>query len=518
MESGDGGGYRPTAMPAARALTMQSSKEVMTVRKLALLGAVAALWLFVAAIPVFADGGPHVMTTNNGTTGLTADSCAGCHRAHTASAAGLLNTDQPDLCLNCHDGSMATTDVIDGVQYTSTAKGTPVLGALRGGGFQYALIDSSNAARLSYASSRGVSNVGHIQPLTTAQAVTSTHGGTGGIYSAGWGTGTVWGNGAVNSGTGATVTMECASCHNPHGNGKYRILQTSPALTATLGAYKVTNSSGVEVQDTTTPGTHNYTIKPATDGTNANGSAANIVTSASGDYWRYHWDPTGVASWTQAPVPPATTPAAPPADPMNTGWNSLTASYVSTSTATPPVTKTNYVVAYPVNAAGIAAYNTQLAAYGINDPVTGAASISALSNKGGLMTAWCIQCHTRYNGNNAVIGTAPNQSSSASSLTDNSGGDLTFMFKHGTTRIGCEQCHVSHGSNALQTGTNSITYTDPNNKVPARVSGAGPLGNQTSGDSRLLKVDNRGTCQLCHDPTGTVTAGAYTGPLPVPGN
>ena len=25
-----------------------------------------------------------------------------------------------------------------------------------------------------------------------------------------------------------------------------------------------------------------------------------------------------------------------------------------------------------------------------------------------------------------------------------------------------------------------------------------------TGDSRLLKVNNRGTCQLCHDPTDTV--------------
>jgi doubled CXXCH domain len=91
----------------------------MTVRKLALLCAIGALWLFVAAIPAFADGGPHAMATNNGTAGLTADSCAGCHRAHTATAASLLNSEQPELCLNCHDGSKATTDVIDGVQYSA---------------------------------------------------------------------------------------------------------------------------------------------------------------------------------------------------------------------------------------------------------------------------------------------------------------------------------------------------------------------------------------------------------------
>ena len=34
------------------------------------------------------------------------------------------------------------------------------------------------------------------------------------------------------------------------------------------------------------------------------------------------------------------------------------------------------------------------------------------------------------------------------------------------------------------------------------------------GDSRLLKLDNRGTCQACHDPTGTITAGQQVGPTP----
>jgi predicted CXXCH cytochrome family protein len=399
------------------------------------------------------------MATNNGTNGLTADSCAGCHRAHTATAASLLNTEQPALCLNCHDGSKATTDVIDGVQYSATAKTAPILGALRGGGFQYALIDSSNAARVSYTSGTAVRNIGHVQPLATGAAVTSTHGGTGGIYNAGWGTGTVWGNGADGSGTGATVTLACASCHNPHGNGQYRILQTSPSLTATSGTFTVSISSGVQVADTTTGSTHNYTIKPATDGANANGSAASIVTADSGDYWRYHWDPTGVKLWNL-------TSGGPPADPMNTGWNGTS----------------------PTNAvanAGVAPANTT-----------------------GLMTAWCIQCHTRYSGLTDASG---NPSSLAN---DNPTSDATFDYKHGTTRIGCEQCHVSHGSNALMTGTNSLNYTNPAGQVPPKVA----LGSSTSGDSRLLKVDNRGTCQLCHDPTGTVTAGTYIGPLPTPGN
>ncbi len=497
-----------TTRPAGQAFTNHPHKEVMTVRKLPLLLAAGALWLFVAALPVFADGGPHIMATNNGSTGLTADSCAGCHRAHTATAEGLLKTELPELCLDCHNGTKATTDVLDGVQFTS-AGGSTVLGALRGGGFERALIDTVNPARLSYQSGSAVRNIGHVQVLASDQKVTSTHGGTAGVTTAGWGEGTVWGNGAVNSGEGAEVELNCASCHNPHGNGQYRILQTKSSLTVTAGSFALADAGGVEVQDTAYTSTRNYTVRPSTDGT-----AAGVVAATNGDYWRYHWDPTGALAWNL-------TSGGPAADPMNTGWQGTTASYTSTNATTLVVT-TSKIVKYPVNAAEIPAYNTQLAAYGITDPVTKAASISTLDNRGGLMTAWCIQCHTRYNGTSTVTGTAPNQSLSASSLYPNSA-DALFMYKHGTSRIGCEQCHVSHGSNAIMgsngvtTGPFSAAVTDPSGATPPSVTGAGN-GSRTSGDSRLLKVDNRGTCQLCHDPTGTVAADTYFGPLPTPGN
>ena len=85
-----------------------------------LLLAGAALWLFLAAVPTFADGGPHVASLNNGSGGLTADSCAGCHRAHTAKNDFLLvQASTTDLCLTCHGatGTGATTNVVNGVQF-----------------------------------------------------------------------------------------------------------------------------------------------------------------------------------------------------------------------------------------------------------------------------------------------------------------------------------------------------------------------------------------------------------------
>ena len=103
---------------------------------------VAAVWLLVGAVgaePASADGGPHVVAINSGLTTLTADSCAGCHRAHTSRGEGLLmEATTTELCLACHGttASGATTNVTDGV-LAGTGRG------LRGGGFLNASMDTS---------------------------------------------------------------------------------------------------------------------------------------------------------------------------------------------------------------------------------------------------------------------------------------------------------------------------------------------------------------------------------------
>ena len=125
-------------------------------RRLALLIAAGSLWLFLAAVPALADGGPHVASANSGVSTLTADSCAGCHRAHTAKGEALINANTAeDLCLNCHGsaGTGASVNVEDGVQYTLASRvgtGGTVLGALRNGGFVHARIDSANPVRVTY--------------------------------------------------------------------------------------------------------------------------------------------------------------------------------------------------------------------------------------------------------------------------------------------------------------------------------------------------------------------------------
>ena len=429
-------------------------------RRLALLIAGGALWLILAAAPALADGGPHVMTVNNGSLGINADSCAGCHRAHTAQGPFLINAaDETALCLTCHGAvaAGATTDVASGIQYQLAARGgTPLLGALRSGGFVQAAIDSGNPARVLVSNNLASSDdqwakvrvrtdiSGGVDPAP----VTSAHLN---LADNGLSAPTVaWGNGPIGlglNGPGPTVSMACASCHNPHGNGQYRILVPIPDPEATSGTFTpaaadaVVADSPADNPDAAESDTKNYTVIQ-TRGTPGTLSTyllyADDVSDAgygpaTGDYWHVR-------------VP----------------WN----------TASTPTTGADAPNGIPANrTGGFVAFNTQ-------------------------MTAWCSACHTRY----------------ASAAGDTPSGDELFAYRHETVgNRACTTCHVAHGSNARMEGTFSSSQPFPNGDVPAY-----DIGGAT-GDSRLLKVDNRGTCQLCHDPTGTVANGTYTGPIPAPG-
>lgn len=535
-------------------------------RRLALLFAGGALWLLFMAAPAFADGGPHALGLNNGTSGLSGD-CAACHRAHTAQAADLLKATMPGLCLTCHDGTGATTDVEDGIQYEPVSAANPdptstVLGALRGGGFSYALIGAP--ARLTY-NSRGGIVVSYDAPPGSGSSVTlawpafagfaggnltydPTVGPTQGqldalfltspTYSSSTapanmsnsttsnmkaavdattkavtfnpqngfrivtvstptvsadttgqnakvanllqanmgetskvgvlavankatttstheGAGTVWGNGPQGQGNpGSTgVVLECTGCHNPHGNGQYRTLNTLPGedWSGTSGVADWTAPiNAVEVKDgvaLTTGQVRNYTVLPSSNGL----TTGVIGTAAQGDYFRYKYDPSGAANFTNFYLKP---------DEMNTGWNG----------SSPTNKASNVVAGVPTSPA----------------------------NTSGLMTAWCITCHTRYDGNRLTTGTTGGPGGTPS-LNAQHPIDAIFKFKHGTTGTGCELCHVSHGSNALMTAQFSADALFPDG---------------TAEDSALLKVANRGTCNLCHDPTHTVTAGTTVGTVP----
>jgi predicted CXXCH cytochrome family protein len=413
------------------------------------------LWLFATALPALADGGPHVAGANNGATTLTADTCAGCHRAHTAQGEFLLQAPSIEaLCLTCHGsaGAGATTDVTLGIQFwTSGAVGSPgqdpgsataVAGALRSGGFLSARIgagsdplDAYRPSRISLPRWDGISGqvetwFGALVPVIAAgQPTTSAHlelDGAGPVAA----THTAWGNGPIGSSSvGPEVELECTSCHNPHGNGNYRILVPVPAPAVVSGVFTPVATPGVAVTDATAPPAGEYRNYTVIDAPWLSGVGSD---PSDGDYWRRYrpWD--GVPTY----------------DPGN------------------PLADSHGIV-----------------------PATGQSGDQPSGTVGatwrGQMTTWCATCHTRY--------PAPGSAATTPS------GDSVYTYRHQTNQTECTQCHVAHGSNAVMNGPSSSTFAYP--VEPSGTAITGP-------SSRLLKVDNRGTCQLCHDPTATVP---YTG-------
>jgi len=216
------------------------------VRKLVYVVATALALFGLSSAPAWADNGPHIPTSQkSGAIGATSvDRCAGCHRAHTAKATYLLRDTQPALCYTCHggSGSGASTDVQDGVQYTGFERTGATVGALRGGGFEYALIDSGNASKtMTYNATTGRWTTSNklVPVATTKQASTSAHT-VDGTAAIAWG-----GSGATTSNAmGTQVSLRCGSCHDPHGNGNYRILRAIPQESGVTG-------TGVVIPDAT---------------------------------------------------------------------------------------------------------------------------------------------------------------------------------------------------------------------------------------------------------------------------
>jgi len=158
----------------------------------------AVLWIATASI-VSANGGPHGGYT------ATTDACAGCHRTHTAAGPKLvIVANTYTLCTNCHGsaGLGANTNVDDG-KYLSTRDDTATNGNVGAANTP----DNSNLLAGGFVTYNGL-------------ATTSAHSPNGASLAA-------WGNGSNRGVAGTAITLDCASCHDPHGSTNYRIIKTT---------------------------------------------------------------------------------------------------------------------------------------------------------------------------------------------------------------------------------------------------------------------------------------------------
>jgi predicted CXXCH cytochrome family protein len=213
-------------------------------KKSALLGVIlAGIFFVLAAVSIqpgtaSADAGPHIATGSD----ATPDKCAGCHRIHSGENEYLLKSGSTvaDFCYLCHgNGGLGSDLAVQEGTYYGTPAGEPYGGkpasttlGLRAGGFDMARINTTDA---------GFEQIG---VLAAGQPVTSWHTIDGST------TGTIWGNGAINSGAGPTFAMDCTSCHDPHGNGQYRILRPIPVGSGVSTGVTVTDEAGAKVYTT----------------------------------------------------------------------------------------------------------------------------------------------------------------------------------------------------------------------------------------------------------------------------
>lgn len=154
------------------------------------------------------------------------DACAGCHRAHTGTVAGLLKEGENvySFCSSCHNGTGANANVLSGTfegdqdivynGHNSRTDGEAGKG-LNSGGFLQAAVYSGRSSRGNFAD------------------ITSRHNLEGLDGSGPW---TAWGGGT--DGPGTSITLKCTSCHDPHGtensdgSERYRVLLNSVNGTA----------------------------------------------------------------------------------------------------------------------------------------------------------------------------------------------------------------------------------------------------------------------------------------------
>ena len=500
--------------------------------------------MLVAALTTtaLADNGPHGGAAfASGST----DACASCHRAHTAQDAtgDLLKVSSIyGLCTSCHDGTGAYTDVVDGHFDTSapaiypwtlspaTGEGDP--GApLFAGGF------TNTEMSHTWSGSAYYSNFTY-----TSGPVTSGHNVDGAT------SGTVWGAGSYSATdtrsvagifTGSTVgtqtlTLDCTSCHDPHGYaGKDNTGKSIPSYR--LLRYQPTGSNGFELSAIalSTGGQTSALFTTANNGAldqvaGSTGGAtvlepAGMGAVAGNGYKATSWWYTINSDWTLDPLVAALKlphgwVAGQPWESVSNGLGdygpngrgqeylrpAFNASVVATAKGYYCYDPTaGSLVANPPFATTTGTYATytgNCATFLTTHPETGTAFDN--SNARIALGLFCAQCHDRYF----------EASGSASKNT----GDAVFMYQHasgaltaaGSPSITCVDCHVSHGSSASM---DSLAQS-------ASLTSLAGGSNFAGVDSDLLKLDNRSMCATCHG-TGinfqfTPPAAATQVPLP----
>lgn len=360
----------------------------------------------------YADDSIYHGNYNANGNGASTNRCAGCHRAHTGSGPYLIKTATIyGLCTSCH-GTTNGLDVVNGVEWQTVGPPTraadhtvPPFGGNKGGGFVNSLMNTTLTAAGNPALNPAV-----LKASTSAHKVNGMPN---------YVPGTAWGIGAVNSGAGATVTLECTSCHDPHGGSG----GVNPATGQRIPTYRILRSNVADK----VPGAAGPVVVPEDTDSPKEFIVHSSVPLVDGPYPQVLQEPL----------------------PAVYGYY-YGQSYANTNMQT--------------------------------------------------LSAWCATCHTRiHTAGDSEPATTPfddiykfRHVTTGSSVENNLGqtvqgpGGLLPAEPQGYP--GCVTCHVGHGTSAASTGRSA--------QVPKPGT---PEGGGNYLDSSLLRLDNHGVCEVCHN-------------------
>lgn len=434
--------------------------------------------VFALASVAAADNGPHGGFT------ATTDACASCHRAHSAQygSNSLLIMDPEALCMSCHDGTGAGTNVHDGVYSQAGANAyygtTPSItnegtdgASLFGGGFANAVMATAWSGAATYNAAYDAGS----RPVTSVHNI--------GVM------GTVWGSGAANSTNGAIV-LECTSCHDPHGNAGFVGTTTTKAASYRLLRYVPQGSNGF-----TSPGTVNWSGGAFPAG-GSNGTTTGWTVPDNFATIGQEWYTIGTTSRFAVGDYNAGN--------ANNVYNLKNAAAAEASTYIPAAVNTAYFCAqchdrYFANSRLRNATDASVyCGHPLNGTtVVGTATLTHQPDADGV-APWIhpvnpTRCEPVVDASNNITGWGDNGGS----------GDNTYKYMHssgdirasgdGTVTAGagtsvsrsCVACHVAHGTAAQMTAfASDATLT----AVPAA----------ETNNSVLLRMDNRSICLRCH--------------------
>lgn len=460
-------------------------------KKLVLFVAVSSIFVLAMAPAAFANFGIH------GGYMQDTDACAGCHRAHTAFAdlswtgsdsnqhnALLVSGAQSmsEFCYTCHGNGApgAATNVQGGVLDTaifgdSQAGPDQVGNVLNGGGFDTLAFGTPNQrqARSSHS-------------LETSGS-------------------RMWGSNNRGAGTSPNTysLLSCNSCHDVHGSSNYRILLDS-VNGYTVGGYQSFNGSGNTVAN---PLPQPWVLSAEIGYPNGTNGSTDIGFRLHKAYkGQIAGEPAYQPDYTNAvySVPPggdslSGAPMTPAVNKGMSGWCiACHETYGSKGNATNQPGDVAYSVGgaddsgskvrhlHPVNAA-LSNFTGPRGV--VVDPNTWYTGWQALKTAGQVTeAAKFVDLPLLHDPSREAEGRRYSVDSTGNVTNTNSGVTYTS-----DDAVDCLTCHRAHGTDTIMTGyANSAS-----NAHPAKDTGIG--GVQPTNDSALLRANNRGVCERCHN-------------------